>query len=91
MHPPSSTVVPDAPPAQATHAQGGLLARSRASKLALRYGAALLGLLAIVGEEPVMRATVITRTGAQQWQTAQAWDTVAPRLHGFPEHNRFTF
>jgi protein-L-isoaspartate(D-aspartate) O-methyltransferase len=48
-------------------------------------------LLAIVGEEPVMRATVITRTGAQQWQTAQAWDTVAPRLHGFPEHNRFTF
>ena len=48
-------------------------------------------LLAIVGEEPVMRATVITRTGAQQWQTAQAWDTVSPRLHGFPEHNRFTF
>jgi protein-L-isoaspartate(D-aspartate) O-methyltransferase len=48
-------------------------------------------LLAIVGEEPVMRATVYKRTGAQQWQTAEAWDTVAPRLHGFPEHNRFTF
>jgi protein-L-isoaspartate(D-aspartate) O-methyltransferase len=48
-------------------------------------------LLAVVGEEPVMRASVITRTGEQQWQTSEPWDTLAPRLQGFPEHNRFSF
>jgi protein-L-isoaspartate(D-aspartate) O-methyltransferase len=48
-------------------------------------------LLAIVGEDPVMRASVITRKGEQQWQTSEPWDTVAPRLQGFPEHNRFSF
>ena len=48
-------------------------------------------LLAVVGEDPVMRASVITRTGDQQWQTSEPWDTVAPRLQGFPELNRFSF
>ena len=48
-------------------------------------------LLAVVGEDPVMRARVITRTADQQWQTSEPWDTVAPRLQGFPEHNRFSF
>jgi len=48
-------------------------------------------LLAVVGEDPVMRASVITRNGEQQWQTTEPWDTVAPRLQGFPEHNRFSF
>ena len=48
-------------------------------------------LLAVVGEEPMMRASVITRTADQQWQTSEPWDTIAPRLKGFPEHNRFAF
>lgn len=48
-------------------------------------------LLAIVGEDPVMRASVITRNGETQWQTSEPWDTMAPRLQGFPEHNRFSF
>jgi protein-L-isoaspartate(D-aspartate) O-methyltransferase len=48
-------------------------------------------LLAIVGEEPVMRANIITRKAEQQWQTSEPWDTMAPRLQGFPEHNRFSF
>ena len=48
-------------------------------------------LLAVVGEDPVMRASVITRKSEQQWQTSEPWDTVAPRLQGFPEHNRFSF
>jgi protein-L-isoaspartate(D-aspartate) O-methyltransferase len=48
-------------------------------------------LLAVVGEDPVMRASVITRTADQQWQTSEPWDTKAPRLQGFPEHNRFSF
>ena len=48
-------------------------------------------LLAVVGEDPVMRASVITRTADQQWQTSEPWDTMSPRLQGFPEHNRFSF
>jgi protein-L-isoaspartate(D-aspartate) O-methyltransferase len=48
-------------------------------------------LLAVVGEEPVMRANVITCIAEQQWQTSQPWDTCAPRLQGFPEHKRFSF
>ena len=48
-------------------------------------------LVAIVGEEPVMRATLITRTGDASYTTAQRWDTLAPRLLHFPEPSRFKF
>ena len=48
-------------------------------------------LAAIVGEEPMMRATVITRTGQNSWTTTEPWDSNAPRLRGFAEPSRFTF
>lgn len=48
-------------------------------------------LAAIVGNEPVMRATFITRTGEASWSTTQPWDTGAPRLAHFPEPSRFHF
>jgi protein-L-isoaspartate(D-aspartate) O-methyltransferase len=48
-------------------------------------------LLAIVGDEPVMRATLVTRTGDAGFTTTQPWDTVAPRLANFPEPSRFKF
>lgn len=48
-------------------------------------------LAAIVGFEPMMRATIVTRTGDAAFQTAQPWDTVAPRLRHFPEPSRFRF
>ena len=48
-------------------------------------------LAAIVGNEPVMRATFITRTGEASYTTAQPWDTLAPRLQRFPEPSRFSF
>lgn len=48
-------------------------------------------LAAIVGFEPVMRATVITRTAETTYSTAQPWDTVAPRLAHFAEPSRFHF
>jgi protein-L-isoaspartate(D-aspartate) O-methyltransferase len=48
-------------------------------------------LVAIVGDEPVMRATVVTRTSRTDYKTTQPWDTVAPRLQNFPEPERFTF
>lgn len=47
-------------------------------------------LVAIVGDEPVMRMTLVTRTG-KGLQTTEPWDTVAPRLTGFPELETFTF
>lgn len=48
-------------------------------------------LAAIVGSEPVMRATFVTRTGEGSYATTQPWDTMAPRLAHFPEPSRFHF
>lgn len=48
-------------------------------------------LMAIVGEAPVMRANLYTRTSAVEYLTSQGWDTLAPRLLHFPEHPRFNF
>ncbi|HKB53492.1 MAG TPA: protein-L-isoaspartate O-methyltransferase [Ramlibacter sp.] len=48
-------------------------------------------LSAIVGFEPVMRATLVTRTGESTYTTSEPWDTVAPRLVNFPEPSRFHF
>jgi protein-L-isoaspartate(D-aspartate) O-methyltransferase len=48
-------------------------------------------LIAIVGDEPMMRATVVTRTGDATYTTEQPWDNVAPRLAGFAEPSRFNF
>ena len=46
---------------------------------------------AIVGEQPVMRACIITRTGEGTWSQQEVFDTVAPRLQGFAEKSAFHF
>jgi len=48
-------------------------------------------LMAIVGEEPVMQATIVTRTSQTDYRTTTPWDTVAPRLLNFPHPPVFTF
>jgi protein-L-isoaspartate(D-aspartate) O-methyltransferase len=48
-------------------------------------------LAAVVGSEPMMRATFVTRVADAAYNTVQPWDTVAPRLRGFSEPSRFTF
>jgi protein-L-isoaspartate(D-aspartate) O-methyltransferase len=48
-------------------------------------------LATIVGEDPVMRATIVTRVGDNDWRTLQPWDTLAPRLMNFPELPAFVF
>lgn len=48
-------------------------------------------LFAIVGQEPMMRATLVRRTGQATFHTEQPWDIVAPRLQHFPEPSRFQF
>ncbi|MEG1735000.1 MAG: protein-L-isoaspartate O-methyltransferase [Comamonas sp.] len=45
---------------------------------------------AIVGQQPVMRFTLITKTG-NEFKLSQPWDTVAPRLTSFEEPSRFSF
>jgi protein-L-isoaspartate(D-aspartate) O-methyltransferase len=48
-------------------------------------------LAAIVGDEPVMMARLYTRSGEAAWSEADLFETVAPRLAGFPEPSRFHF
>jgi protein-L-isoaspartate(D-aspartate) O-methyltransferase len=48
-------------------------------------------LVAVVGNEPMMRATLYTRTGEREFGEVVLFDTVAPRLLKFPEPTRFTF
>ena len=48
-------------------------------------------LLAIVGQEPMMVATLYTRTADAAWSSKALWDHTAPRLQGFTEPARFKF
>jgi protein-L-isoaspartate(D-aspartate) O-methyltransferase len=48
-------------------------------------------LAAIVGQQPIMRARLLTRVGETSWSDVELFDTVAPRLRGFPEPSRFNF
>jgi len=48
-------------------------------------------LVAVVGEEPVMRARLHTRAGESAFGQVDLFDTVAPRLEGFTEPSRFQF
>ncbi|MBA3058255.1 MAG: protein-L-isoaspartate O-methyltransferase [Gammaproteobacteria bacterium] len=54
----------------------------------LKVGGRLIG---IVGEEPTMRLTIVTRLSDAEFKTTTPWDTVAPRLLNFPEPSRFHF
>lgn len=47
-------------------------------------------LFAVVGDEPMMRATIVTR-GDSGFTTSQPWDFVTPRLQNFTEPSRFAF
>jgi len=48
-------------------------------------------LMAVVDDEPVMRATIVTRNSDTDFSTRQPWDTVAPRLQNFAQPSRFRF
>jgi protein-L-isoaspartate(D-aspartate) O-methyltransferase len=45
---------------------------------------------AYVGQEPMMRATIVRRQG-EHFETSQPWDVVVPRLRHFPEPSSFKF
>ena len=48
-------------------------------------------LAAICGDEPIMHASITTRTADSAFHTVTPWDANAPRLHNFPTHSEFTF
>jgi protein-L-isoaspartate(D-aspartate) O-methyltransferase len=48
-------------------------------------------LATIVGQQPVMRAMLFTRSSEHDFASVALFDTVAPRLTGFPEPTRFKF
>ena len=48
-------------------------------------------LIAIVGDEPIMCATIVTRTSATEFRTVKPWDCEAPRLQKFTENSQFAF
>jgi len=47
-------------------------------------------LIAVVGDEPMMRAQRIRRASEASFQTEVLFDTVVPRLKGFAEPSRFS-
>lgn len=48
-------------------------------------------LLAVVGDDPMMCATLFTRVSSGQVRREARFDTVAPRLPGFAERQQFRF
>ncbi|MBA4254282.1 MAG: protein-L-isoaspartate O-methyltransferase [Polaromonas sp.] len=46
---------------------------------------------AFVGDEPIMRATLVTRASDSAFTTEQPWDYVAPRMKNFPRPSAFRF
>jgi protein-L-isoaspartate(D-aspartate) O-methyltransferase len=54
----------------------------------LKFGGRLI---AIVGDEPAMCARLYTRVDDTAWSHTDLFDTVAPRLTGFPESQKFRF
>jgi len=80
------------------HAQGGPFDAIVLSGSVAEVPAALLQqlkvggrLLAIVGQQPIMRARLFTRAAEQAFSHVDLFDTVAPRLLNFPEPSRFKF
>ncbi|MEY2780398.1 MAG: hypothetical protein RL307_102 [Pseudomonadota bacterium] len=68
---------------------GGSVAEVPESLLALLKPGGRL--LAVVGDEPIMRVERHTCVAAGQYDCQILWDIVTPRLHGFAEHPSFSF
>jgi len=80
--------LPEAAPFHAIVLSGSVAAVPQALLDQLAVGGRLI---AIVGSEPVMRATLHTRVGAREFRSTELFDTVAQRLVGFDEPPRFKF
>ena len=48
-------------------------------------------LIAVVGNEPVMRALRVVRVSEREFRTEVLFDTIVPRLEGFSRPSTFSF
>jgi protein-L-isoaspartate(D-aspartate) O-methyltransferase len=84
----ASRTVPDDGPYDVIVLSGSVAEVPRTLLAQLKPGGRLT---AIVGQLPVMRAMLLTRSGDPGFSTIELFDTVAPRLDGFGEPSRFVF
>jgi protein-L-isoaspartate(D-aspartate) O-methyltransferase len=80
--------VPDDAPFDAIVLSGSVNAVPQALLQELAPGGRLV---AVVGDEPVMRAVRVQRLADSRFETQDLFDTVAPRLRHFEEPSRFHF
>jgi protein-L-isoaspartate(D-aspartate) O-methyltransferase len=87
LHADASRVVPEGGPFDVILLSGSVAELPRTLLAQLKPGGRLA---AIVGQLPIMRATVVTRSG-DGFSQVELFDTVAPRLKGFVEPTKFVF
>jgi protein-L-isoaspartate(D-aspartate) O-methyltransferase len=87
LHADASRVVPEGGPFDAIVLSGSVAELPRMILAQLKDGGRLV---AVVGQRPIMRAVLVTRSG-DGFSTVELFDTVAPRLQGFGEPSRFVF
>lgn len=80
--------LPTAGPFDAILLSGSVAAVPQTLLAELKVGGRLA---AIVGQEPVMCAVLVTRVSEAEFRSVNLFDTVAPRLKGFDEPTRFHF
>jgi protein-L-isoaspartate(D-aspartate) O-methyltransferase len=83
-----SRAVPDDGPFDVIVLSGSVAEVPRTMLAQLKPGGRLV---AIVGQQPIMQAVLVTRSGEQGFSRVELFDTVAPRLQGFGEPTRFVF
>ena len=84
----AARTVPDGGPFDVIVLSGSVAEVPRTLLAQLKPGGRLT---AIVGQLPVMRAVLLTRSGDPGFSTIELFDTVASRLEGFGEPTRFVF
>ncbi|MBI2380661.1 MAG: protein-L-isoaspartate O-methyltransferase [Gammaproteobacteria bacterium] len=67
---------------------GSLETLPEAFKQAMKIGGRLF---CVLGDAPAMRATLVTRTGQNEWQEETLFETVVPRLVNAPQSSGFRF
>jgi protein-L-isoaspartate(D-aspartate) O-methyltransferase len=88
VHADASRWVPEDGPYDVIALSGSVAEVPRTMLAQLKPGGRLT---AIVGQLPIMRAVLVTRSAEGGCATVELFDTVAPRLKGFGEPTRFVF
>jgi protein-L-isoaspartate(D-aspartate) O-methyltransferase len=88
VHADASRWVPEEGPYDVIALSGSVAEVPRTMLAQLKPGGRLT---AIVGQLPIMRAVLVTRSAEGGCATVELFDTVAPRLKGFGEPTRFVF